>query len=736
MKSINWRSNMRWLPIIIVIIGIFYGSIALQIRYAQREVTQYFQNYPENILGFYGEEYSQTIPGIDAFREGYYRWSGKDAQVDIWPESVSGRILEMTYIAPYGPVNVGDGQYTYAVLIPTPILRTAYVLIPAPASPSIYFYTATAQLIENRTLGMMLTDFSWRGSTLDNWPASSMWTQTLAGLPLSLLLILGITWGFTRSIRRACWASALSLVVVAVVGIWHATIIIAMQPTLQFILLSVGISYVIAYLIRRFAHRFAQIPASWWLITVWLISFLCYFRPIIQSDGAGYYAFARSVFVDGDIDFANDFEPKLTPFLWPPDYGVSRYTGATINPFTVGPAVYWTPMWWISHGVTLAGKFAGMSWLADGYDMTYVVFITYATAVAGLGALITLYQLLQHWYTSRVALLTTITVYAGTNLMFYTVYEGSYAHALSTWLSVIVITLACRIEHDPRLRIWLWCAAATATLILTYWVNAIVAIVPILIIARMCWHRYQQRDWHTLKRYAIYVAGMFIIASLIMAPQLAVWQIMQGSWYRIPRESVRFTPQGFQLLAFFVGPLYGMVWWTPVYALGLGGLLMFARTHRWHGIIFVLTCIVFIVYNTSIPNWHGSSGYGLRRLTSILPLLAIGFAHILSRLAHHAHHAWVLSATCMAWSIRLMLRYSEYKFQRGPEEFLWNLRVSLLSPDIFPTTPWAHAQSLWWSRMLYQPTNEDMLISGILITMIGMTVYGILKGIKTVNHHG
>lgn len=735
MQELKWRIYGRWVAVVTVWICMLSVSIVLQTRYAQVGVAHFLQQHPESILGFYGEEYSQTIPGVDAFRQGNYRWSGKDAQIDIWPASASGRIVALTYIAPFGDVKIGDGQHTYATLDTTPILRTAHVLLPAPASPSIYFFTPTAQRVENRTLGLLLTDLSWRGSTMHDWPASSLLAHTLSGIPLSFLLVLGVAWTITRSFIRVLGLSLGVLVLCVIAGQWYPTIIIAMQPTVQFILLCIGVAYLGASATRRWSALLRRVPATWWLIAVWTISLLCYFRPMIQSDGAGYYAFARSIFVDGDIDFRNDFDPPQTPFLWPPDYGISRYTGATINPFTVGPAVYWTPMWWASHLFTYIGKATGMPWHADGYDMTYVVFITFATAIAGLGALLTLYQLLRRWYVAPVALLTTITMYVGTNLLFYTVYEGSYVHALSTWLSTIVVTLACRLEHDQRLRIWLWCAAASAALVLTYWVNAIVAIVPMLVITRLCWQRYQERDWHTLTQYMVYLGSMLVVVGTILAPQLAVWQIMQGAWYRIPRESIRFTPQEFQLVAFFVGPLYGMIWWTPVYAIGLIGLGMFARAHRWHGFMFIITCAVFIVYNTSIPNWHGSSGYGLRRLTSILPILAIGYAYVLHLLAHRISLAWALSITCMAWSVRLMLRYSEYKFQRGPEEFLQTLQVSLLSPSILPVGPFAHLQTIWWRTVWQYPTLDYLLISGVLLCMLVTTIYGTLRMVNKVIPH-
>jgi hypothetical protein len=90
----------------------------------------------------------------------------------------------------------------------------------------------------------------------------------------------------------------------------------------------------------------------------------------------------------------------------------------------------------------------------------------------------------------------------------------------------------------------------------------------------------------------------------------------------------------------------------------------------------------------------------------------------------------------MAWSVRLMLRYSEYKFQRGPEEFLQALRVSLLSPGILPTEPFAHVQSLWWGRVINQPSVEMVVISGVLVIMMGATVYGTLKIMDKVRNHG
>src|SRR5207302_10792744 len=72
--------------------------------------------------------------------------------------------------------------------------------------------------------------------------------------------------------------------------------------------------------------------------------------PLIRGDGVGYYAYARSMLIDGDLRFAQDWLDGNASFvrgatdasgqIRPDQY---TPTGYVANHFTIGPALLWLP---------------------------------------------------------------------------------------------------------------------------------------------------------------------------------------------------------------------------------------------------------------------------------------------------------------------------------------------------------------------------------------------------------
>ena len=70
-----------------------------------------------------------------------------------------------------------------------------------------------------------------------------------------------------------------------------------------------------------------------------------------MADGVGYYAYLPSVFFDGDLNFTNEFDPQQSPFTHIPLNIPAARPGYLINPWSVGPAIYWTPFWLLGHAL-------------------------------------------------------------------------------------------------------------------------------------------------------------------------------------------------------------------------------------------------------------------------------------------------------------------------------------------------------------------------------------------------
>src|SRR5438093_2269773 len=105
-------------------------------------------------------------------------------------------------------------------------------------------------------------------------------------------------------------------------------------------------------------------------------------------DGAGYASYLASLFLDGDLNFWNQYTLSgiITPNLI---HGATLTANGYIFTFwAIGAPLLWMPFWLIGHLITLIGHHFGQSWAANGFTIYYNIGIRFGTALMGLCALI------------------------------------------------------------------------------------------------------------------------------------------------------------------------------------------------------------------------------------------------------------------------------------------------------------------------------------------------------------
>src|SRR5487761_962685 len=101
-------------------------------------------------------------------------------------------------------------------------------------------------------------------------------------------------------------------------------------------------------------------------------------NPWVRGDGVGYYAYARSLIVGHNLDFAPDWLAANESFrlgrvdsdghLKPSEY---TPTGHLDNHFTIGPAIMWSPFMFAAHVAVLGADRLGAHIPADGFSWPY-----------------------------------------------------------------------------------------------------------------------------------------------------------------------------------------------------------------------------------------------------------------------------------------------------------------------------------------------------------------------------
>jgi hypothetical protein len=587
-------------------------------------------------------------------------------------------------------------------------MRRLHVLLPAGEALTIGLAQTMPQTIDGRQLGMIVS--AVRRPAL-GWRTGELWgvRRLLVGLPLTLALLAGLgriarlpARGMLLLLLPALAAAAL----LALRAPWEAR---AMQPALQWL---IGGALGGAGL-WRFRKLVARVSWPALIVGVWCASLL-FFSPEITSDGIGYYAYVRSVFIDGDLNFTNEFDAQQSPFTHIPTIIPAPRPGYLVNSWSVGPALFWTPFWLVGHGIAWLGKQAGLGWHADGYDPPYVVMIALASALAGLATMLGCFRILLRWFTPGVAATAAITIYLGSNLLYYAQFAGSFAHSLSAATASWLLLASLRLDERPAPRRWLALGLATRAMLVTYWIMALIQSNPLGVALRHGWRLARHGDRAGLMRLALGALAAGGVAALVFAPQLLVWKLLFGSWLAIPQGSAFATPQRSHLFEVLFGSLYGMAWWTPAYFVGLLGSLWFAIRRPWPGLALLAAIGVYLLYNASLPDWHGSGGFALRRLTGIAPLLAIGLATAFDRARRYQPLPAMLAGALSVWSLGMTLRYVVFLLPHAPYELLGlGLRPILLSPEPLPLGALARVvRNGWFGALLRTLDLGGMLILG------------------------
>jgi hypothetical protein len=341
----------------------------------------------------------------------------------------------------------------------------------------------------------------------------------------------------------------------------------------------------------------------------------------LRADSASYYVYLRSAAFDRDLDFANEWrhwgyaEMPVTP------------TGRRFNQHTVGPALFWSPFFALSHVYVTIGRTLGITeHEADGYSAPYLRASALGTITAALVGAWLLGTMLTSRVSPRAAALSVVGAVLVSPIAFYLFVVPAMAHGLTFALAAALVWAVDRVLTKPTLRGWIVVGALTGALGLVRLQAGAVALLPLLVgVVQIVQRRVDLRA----------PAAGALAAVLVFSPQFVVWKILYGSFFKVPAgPGTRswgpglgfFDPRSPRALDVLISADHGLFTWTPAVLLGLAGLFLVLR--KWPllagGALAVTVATTWV--NGSMADWWGADAFGGRRFDVIVPFVAIGFA--------------------------------------------------------------------------------------------------------------
>ena len=358
----------------------------------------------------------------------------------------------------------------------------------------------------------------------------------------------------------------------------------------------------------------------------------------IRGDGLAYYGWLRSVLIDHDLSFANEFDEhnplgdsvqkNLTP------------SGRRANPHPIGPALIWSIAVVPCHVLTL--------WLgrADGYSWPYQLAVGCATFLCSLVTLLSLYRLGRLYASDRSAALAACLLTLGTSMLYYNAADVSMAHGLGAMMtSVLAYRWASEFGSMRWLR-WVEIGAIVGAAglmrlqLLGFGMLPLCEMVVIICRDRRAW-------WPVLARFGL----ACLMVEVAFSPQELAWRLVYGQWLVDTHNLAHhwLSPDLYWVLFSIDRSLF---YWTPLTAVALLGFCLARRPAIWI-LLLAFAFQVYVVASLVGDGVYLGVSYGQRMLNDSLPLLAPGLVLLLDR------KRWIVwaCAVMMLWNLLLMGQY-------------------------------------------------------------------------------
>jgi len=345
-------------------------------------------------------------------------------------------------------------------------------------------------------------------------------------------------------------------------------------------------------------------------------------RSQIFADKAGYYVYLPAMLYY-----------RFDPDRFPPGLDTLTGDGFTLNPdvqrvftkYTYGVAFLLSPFFLVTAAVHEVLHLDPSGGFSTGFHL-----------MIGLGAafyltlgLFLLRRILLRFARPGLTWLTIILLFAGTNLLYYTVVDSLMSHVYSFFLFVLFLYAFLNFL-DRRNPMWWWLTAGSMALALLIRPTNI-----LLLYVLFFWDVRSRSGFIQRIRLLVSPASLIpllVITLLVFLPQLLYWKWAWGSlfYYSYHDESFSFWTKP-HLAEIWFDPKNGLFLYSPLVLFMVSGMVLMIVKKVSNGwLLLTLFLIVSYLY-ASWETWYLGCGFGHRAFVEYYALFGIPMAVLLER---------------------------------------------------------------------------------------------------------
>jgi hypothetical protein len=367
------------------------------------------------------------------------------------------------------------------------------------------------------------------------------------------------------------------------------------------------------------------------LIVIFFVT-LPFVNPLVRGDGVGYYAYVRSLLIQHNLRFENDWIHSSSPFIGRTVNAEGRIgseytaTGHLTNRYSVGPSLLWAPPLVPVHLVAKALASAGVKVTPDGFSLPYLLTCSLATALYGFLGLWISFSLARRYVEEKWIFIATLGMWFASSLPVYMYFNPFYSHAQSVFVVALFLWYWQQTRTLREFGQWLLLGVVAGLMLDVYYINVALLAFPLLESANK-FRILRRGPGNSGPSAARLLLGNLTFAGaafITFLPTLITRKIIYGSPLVFGYDPSDWShPKLWQPL---LSSNHGLISWTPIVLPAFAGLILLWRYDREFAACSWASCGVLYCIVAAHPDWHGISSFGNRFFISLIPLFVLGFA--------------------------------------------------------------------------------------------------------------
>jgi len=441
------------------------------------------------------------------------------------------------------------------------------------------------------------------------------------------------------------------------------------------------------------------------LILIEIVFTIFLLSPSIHgTDGVSNFVYLRSLVVDHNIDFTNEYEyfdnTKDYPFKFK-DLGVTQ-TGKPVNRYGIGSSILWSPFYITVYNIRAILNIFDYKFSLEGYEYPFVLATALGTAFYGSLGLIAIYLLLRLYFTPFLSFIAVLSFWFCSPAIFYMYLHPSMSHIPSFFLISTFYYLLFKRIYQIKPHKYFRLGILFSLAVMTRYQD-IIHIIPFIIAIIILIIKLKKENNPKLKKVRYSIIAFIIATILTFIPQMIVWKYLNGSFFSGPTPYLDYGTNLFKPVHFFdvmFSSKNGLFFYHPFLLIAVVGLIIYLKKEWVISIIFLLAflCTLYLISCWAV--WFAGASFGHRMFVSSGIMFAFGFAAFYKHIFRENKFIVIfLFLIFFLWNIGLIVQYStkmiphqdyvpfktivQNQFKKVPNEFISHIKQFFKNKESF-----------------------------------------------------